>query len=149
MFNRKPDNKHFYLHVVLALTLLPALLLHAAKPQDFIASPSEPHGLVVTSVDLEARNIYSVYAVAVNGQELARRENALWLKPGEHSIKAINKTSLNRDFVPGLRGDLSKESITPLSLKVEVGKTYYVGLKADSGRRSDWQLVVWQVEDHN
>ena len=149
MFKRKPDYKYLSILVVLALTLVPALLLHAAKPQDFIASPSEPHGLVVTSVDREAENIYSVYAVAVNGQELPRRENALWLKPGEHSIKAINKTSLNRSFVPGLRGDRSRESVAPLTLNVEAGKTYYVGLKADGGRRADWQLVVWQIEDHN
>ncbi|GAB4123406.1 MAG: hypothetical protein Tsb0027_21310 [Wenzhouxiangellaceae bacterium] len=121
----------------------------ATTAQDFIASPSEPHGLVVTSVDLEAQNIYSVYAVAVNGQELARRENALWLKPGEHTIKAVNKTTLNRNFVPGLRGDRSRESMQPLTLDVEAGKTYYVGLKADSGRRADWQLVVWKIEDQN
>jgi len=130
-----------------AVTLL--LLSTATLAQDFIASPSEPHGLVVTSVDLEAQNIYSVYAVAVNGQELARRENALWLKPGEHTIKAVNKTTLNRNFVPGLRGDRSRESMQPLTLDVEAGKTYYVGLKADSGRRADWQLVVWKIEDQN
>lgn len=132
-----------------ALTLLLVLLSTATLAQDFIASPSEPHGLVVTSVDLEAQNIYSVYAVAVNGQELARRENALWLKPGEHTIKAVNKSTLNRNFVPGLRGDRSRESIQPLTLNVEAGKTYYVGLKADSGRRADWQLVVWKIEDQN
>ena len=132
-----------------AVTLLLVLLSTATLAQDFIASPSEPHGLVVTSVDLEAQNIYSVYAVAVNGQELARRENALWLKPGEHTIKAVNKTTLNRNFVPGLRGDRSRESMQPLTLDVEAGKTYYVGLKADSGRRADWQLVVWKIEDQN
>jgi len=131
--------------ILSALTLL--LLSTATLAQDFIASPSEPHGLVVTSVDLEARNIYSVYAVAVNGQELARRENALWLKPGEHTIKAVNKTAVNRNFVPGLRGDRSRESMQPLTLNVEAGKTYYVGLKADRGRRADWQLVAWKVED--
>jgi len=130
-----------------ALTLLLLLLSAATLAQDFIASPSEPHGLVITSVDLEAQNIYSVYAVAVNGQELARRENALWLKPGEHTIKAVNKTALNRNFVPGLRGDRSRESMQPLTLDVEAGKTYYVGLKADRGRRADWQLVAWKVED--
>lgn len=132
-----------------ALTLLLVLLSTATPAQDFIANPSEPHGLVVTSVDLEAQNIYSVYAVAVNGQELARRENALWLKPGEHTIKAVNKSTLNRNFVPGLRGDRSRESMQPLTLNVEAGKTYYVGLKADSGRRADWQLVVWKIEDQN
>lgn len=147
MTYREYHRKTLILLAVLAL--LPVLLAQAANPQDFIASPSEPHALVVTSVDLEARNIYSVYAVAVNGQELARRENALWLKPGEHTIKAINKTSLNRNFVPGLRGDRSRESISPLTLNVEAGKTYYMGLQADGGRRSDWQLVVWQIEDHD
>ncbi|MDA3933944.1 MAG: hypothetical protein PF630_06415 [Gammaproteobacteria bacterium] len=132
---------------VTALLMLPAMVLQAASAQDFIASPNEPHGLVVTSVDREAANIYSVYAVAVDGQELARRENALWLKPGEHTIKAINKTTMNRNFVPGLRGDRSREAIEPLTLNVEAGKNYYVGLKANSGRRSDWKLVVWQVEE--
>lgn len=132
---------------VTALLMLPAMVLQAASPQDFIASPNEPHGLVVTSVDREAANIYSVYAVAVDGQELARRENALWLKPGEHTIKAINKTTMNRNFVPGLRGDRSREAIEPLTLNVEAGKNYYVGLKADGGKRSDWKLVVWQVEE--
>jgi len=144
MANQKPTRP-----LTSALTLLLVLLSTATLAQDFIASPSEPHGLVVTSVDLEAQNIYSVYAVAVNGQELARRENALWLKPGEHTIKAVNKTTLNRNFVPGLRGDRSRESMQPLTLDVEAGKTYYVGLKADSGRRADWQLVVWKIEDQN
>jgi hypothetical protein len=147
MQNLKYYSKSLFTLAVLAV--LPVLFAHAANPQDFIASPSEPHGLVVTSVDLEADNIYSVYAVAINGQELARRENALWLKPGEHTIKAVNKTSLNRSYVPGLRGDRSKESITPLTINVEAGKTYYVGLKADGSRRSDWQLVVWKTEDQN
>lgn len=144
--------RHYHarkLFILTILMLLPVMLAQAAKPQDFIASPSEPHGLVVTSVDREAENIYSVYAVAVNGQELARRENALWLKPGEHTIKAINKTTLDRSFVPGRRGDRSRKPVTPLTLNVEAGKTYYVGLKADGSRRSDWQLVVWQIEDHD
>ncbi len=142
-------HNHKRLFTVVVLLLLPALALQAARPSDFIASPSEPHGLVITSVDREADNIYSVYAVAVNGRELARRENALWLKPGEHSIKAINKTELNRSFVSGLRGDRSRESIEPLRLNVEAGKIYYVGLHADGGSRSDWKLVVWQVEDQD
>jgi len=143
------DLKYFSkrLFALAVIAVVPTLLVHAAKPQDFFADPSEPHGLVVTSVDREAENIYSVYAVAVDGQELARRENALWLKPGEHTIKAVNKTSVNRSYVPGLRGDRSRESITPLTITVEAGKTYYVGLKADGSRRSDWQLVVWQTED--
>ncbi len=115
----------------------------------FIAQPHEPHGQVITSVDLPANYLYAVKINKVDGQEFPSRRGAVWLKPGRHEIGTVSDGSVNRSFVPGLAGDRSFPPTEPLVLDVEAGKIYYVGLKADSGRREDWKLVVWKTEDQS
>jgi hypothetical protein len=129
------------------VALLLAAVASPAGEFDFLADPSAPHGLILSGPDRVADNLYQVVVAAVNGQELARREKALWLKPGHYEIKAINVNPVNRSFVPGLRGDRSVDGPQPLSLDVEAGKTYTIHLKTDSGRRSEWRVVVTDVAD--
>lgn len=136
----------------LILIALSAAVLAACGGTDttrFIAQPHEPHGQVITSVDLPGQYLYAVKINKVDGQEIPARPGAVWLKPGRHEIGAVNDGSVNRSFVPGLAGDRSFPPTDPLVLDVEAGKIYYVGLKADNGRREDWKLVVWKTEDQS
>ena len=113
----------------------------------FIASPNEPHGLIITGVDMPGQYLYAVKVDRVDGQQIPPRETGIWLKPGKHTIDTVDDVNLNRSFVPGLRGDRSFPSKKQLELDIEAGKIYYVALKADGSRRSEWGLVVWKVED--
>jgi len=135
---------------LLVLAVAVSLLTACAGGTDvsrFIAQPNEPHGQVITSVDLPGQYLYAVQVYKVDGQEIPRRRGAVWLKPGRHEINAVSDGSVNRGFVPGLRIDRSFPSGKPLVLDVEAGKIYYVALKADDSRRENWELVVWKVED--
>ncbi len=136
----------------LILIALTAVVLTACGGVDnsrFIAQPHEPHGQVITSVDLPAQYLYAVKINKVDGQEIPARRSSVWLKPGRHEIGTVDASTLSRSFVPGLAGDRSFPPTEPLVLDVEAGKIYYVGLKADSGRREDWKLVVWKTEDQS
>lgn len=136
----------------LILITLGAAILTACGGVDnsrFIAQPSEPHGQVITSVDLPGQYLYAVKINKVDGQEIPARRSSVWLKPGRHEIGTVDASPLSRSFIPGLAGDRSVPSSDPLVLNVEAGKIYYVGLKADSGRRGDWKLVVWKTEDQS
>ncbi len=136
----------------LILIALSTIVLAACGGTDvtrFIAKPHEPHGQVITSVDLPGQYLYAVRINKVDGQEIPARRGAVWLKPGRHEISAVDDSSVNRSFVPGLAGDRSFPPKDSLVLDVEAGKIYYVGLKADSGRRENWELVVWKTEDQS
>jgi len=136
----------------LSLIALSTLVLAACGGTDvtrFIAEPHEPHGQVITSVDLPGQFLYAVKINKVDGQEIPSRRGAVWLKPGRHEINAVNDGSVSRSFIPGLAGDRTVPSDKPLVLDVEAGKVYYVGMKADGGRRENWELVVWKTEDQS
>ncbi len=140
------SNKIFNL-ILIALATAVLTACGGTDNTRFIAQPNEPHGQVITSVDLPGQYLYAVKIYRVNGQEIPSRKGAVWLKPGRHEINAVSDGSVNRSFVPGLRGDRSFPASKPLVLDVEAGKIYYVGLKADNDSREDWELVVWKTED--
>lgn len=116
-----------------------------AAEQDFLASASEPHGVVISGLKQSGKLIFPVEIYRVNGQRINFRGSSLPLQPGSYELQA-GRAVVDRGIMPGLHGDVSRPDTKPLQLEVEAGKAYYIGLKADSSRGKDWQLVVWKSE---
>lgn len=135
--------------LTMALALLGLMTAVGAQEERFpgFASHNEPHGVVTGMVDREARGLFSVRIVKVNGREIPERELGVWLKPGRHEIMAVG--DIRRDLVRGVNRDPTWISTEPLVIEVEEGKTYYIARQADSSRREDWKLVVWKIKDSN
>lgn len=133
--------------LLLTLAALSLLLSGCGSTQEFIASPWEPHALVITSQTQSGDNIYPLKIDRIDGQRITDRKTALWLTPGTHTLDGVDDDVLPRAFVPGLRLDQSFPNREPFEIDVEAGKVYYIGLKADGSRRADWKYVVWKVED--
>lgn len=132
---------------VIFMVLLVALMTAGtvlAKRSVGMVKPSEPHGVVIGSVDRPAQGLFAVRFVAVDGEEIADRNQGLWLSPGEHKVLAYG--NVDRSYVRGVKRDFTWGNYEPLTINVEEGRRYYVAAKADSSRRNEWELVVWKVE---
>ena len=133
----------------LAAFLLMAMLVPASaqdrEPLPF-AEPDEESGMVVGSVGRPAQYIYPVEFIEIDDRNIHPRE-VMWLKPGEYELTV-------RGFVtnpPGLRSAgkfRQDEGYNTITLVVEAGKKYSVGMKYDTGEpTSPYHTVVYRVED--
>lgn len=132
------------LFFIALLMLSPSLWAQGMKS---VASPSEPHGVVITSVDQPGQSIFAVNIKNIDGGEIPPFPTSVWLKPGQREIKGFGL--VNSAWTTGrVRGafDRHNDGFEPLVLDVEDGMVYYVGLKA-KGDPKDWKLVVWKVEN--
>ncbi|GAB4191502.1 MAG: hypothetical protein Tsb002_20270 [Wenzhouxiangellaceae bacterium] len=132
--------------VYMLLAMVSALPLSvAAQGMASVASPDEPHGLIISGLDMPAESIFSVNIKTIDGQEIPPFPSGVWLKPGQREIKGFGNVDAN--FARGFRGSRSnsKDRLEPLVIDVEAGMTYYVGLQA-IGDYKDWKLVVWKKE---
>lgn len=131
--------------------LLPYLILMLltsvswAQGMKSVASPSEPHGMVISSVDNPAENIFAINIKNIDGGEIPPFPSGVWLKPGEHTIKGFGGTDTAYAKGALRRFFYSKRRLEPLTLDVEEGMAYYIGLKAE-GPQSKWKIVVWRSE---
>lgn len=119
----------------------------ATTGQGPFASPNEPHGVVRTDVLQSAKQTFTVDVVAIDGDLVSTADrHAIWLEPGEHTLTVRSKVDLSDTF--GIKRSIGySEAPNQLTLTVEAGKVYYIGMKAIRGERQDWQPVVWKVAE--
>ncbi len=125
----------------LALTLPFAVLAF-----DF-AKPSEPSGKVVLSNYSQAKQLYQVKLVEVNGENVPVRAHAVWLKPGQYELTLsaqLDDYAKKTMSIKERSGATQREN--KLSLTVEAGKTYYLAYDARSEKTIDWKPIVYKVE---
>ncbi|KAA3644273.1 MAG: hypothetical protein DWP95_04825 [Proteobacteria bacterium] len=127
--------------------LLMALALPFALLAFDFAKPSEPSGKVVLSDYSEAKQLYQVKLVEVNGENVPVRAHAVWLKPGQYvltlsaQIGKMAKSNLSIKARSGLDNRENK-----LTLNVEADKTYYLAYDARPEKHEDWKPIVYKVE---
>lgn len=131
--------------LVFAAALVLAGAAHAGG-KDSLASPGEPHGVVRTDVERKAEQIFPVRIVEIDG-ELVSADNkvALWLKPGDHTIKV--RGNLRQDYAGGVQRTVGHgKGTNELQFTVEEGKVYYIGGQKSPDTGNAWTPVVWKVE---
>lgn len=119
----------------------------AAMAGGSFADPSEPHGVVRTDVEKTASQIFPVDVVEVDGDLVSVDDkNAIWLTPGEHTLTVRSVVDLNATF--GIKRTVGySDGPNEVTLTVEPGKVYYVGMKALQGEKHNWKPVVWKVAE--
>ena len=141
-----------HLFAALAGTVLAAMFtLGTARAQDDeplpFADGDEESGMVVGTVGQPAQYIYPVEFIEIDDRNIHPRE-VMWLKPGEYELTV-------RAFVknpPGLRSAATRfprdEGYNTITLVVEAGKKYSVGMKYDTSEpMSPYHTVVYRVEE--
>ena len=66
------------------------------------------------------------------------------LNAGEHVIEA--KPMIDLGLCVKIKRSASRAKIEPITIDIEIGKDYYLGLDVNATRRKDWKLVVWRVK---
>ncbi len=129
------------------MILLVALSLPFAVLAFDFAKPSEPSGKVVLSDYSEAKQLYQVKLVEVNGENVPVRAHAVWLKPGQYELTLsaqIGDKARRNLSIKDRSGFNDREN--KLNLTVEAGKTYYLAYDARPKEFDDWKPIVYKVE---
>lgn len=127
--------------LLIALTALPAL---ADLP---FTQPGPESGTVVGTPGSPANDIYPVWVVAIDGQNISPRE-VIWVEPGKYEFTIMTVVT-NPPGLHAMRGRVRlKDGINKIEVVVEAGKAYYLGAHYD-GRdpRAPYTTVVYRVED--
>lgn len=133
-------------HLITLVTLLVAGSGVIASDTDFIASPKEPHAIVIGSVERPGHQIFPVVITEINGRRIIDREEAVWLKPGTYEITATRaRVDLTLAGATRSAGNYARAQNT-IELTVEEGKHYYIGLHASGSDRAQWKVVNWKTE---
>ena len=130
----------------LILIFLALLLPFAGLAFDF-AKPSEPSGKIVLSDYSEAKQLYQVKLVEVNGENVPVRAHAVWLKPGQYELTLsaqIGSSAKKNLSIKDRSGFDNREN--KLTLTVEAGKTYYLAYDARPKEHDNWKPIVYKVE---
>lgn len=129
------------------LTLI-LLLLSTAVLSNPFAKPSEPSGMLKMNIPHTSKDIFPVTLFAVDGKQVIRRNNAVWLKPGKHSIRVNASIPLDsRSTTATSRQKFNnRKSNNTLELTIEDGKIYYVGYDTSERNPNKWHPVVWKVK---
>lgn len=140
------------------LTVIVSLLLIVACSSHGGPKAGQRYAVLQTGDSRLAQHIFPVEIYNIDGEEqnTGRVNNnnlnrirvdrpIRHIEPGVHTIKA--RAFVDRRYVPGLTRDISNGKIEPLTHRFVSGKRYFIGLKADTSRSADWQLVIWKEEE--
>jgi len=133
---------------LLALLLASCTMLAAQDDSGEIpyARGDDPAGVLIGWGGQPAQWIYPVVFTHIDGQTITDRE-VLYLKPGEYEIQVRGMIS----NAPGLRRSSSRgrqdEGHNRITVVVEEGKRYHIGMKNDRERTiRPWSTVLYKVE---
>jgi len=127
-----------------AIMLLLTAILAFASP---FAKPSEPSGILKMNTPHTSKDIFPVSLFELDGKQVITRKNAVWLKPGKHSIKVNSLVPLDsRSTHSVTRQKRNNKEKKTLEINVEDGKTYYVGYDTSNRDPNLWTPVVWKVK---
>ena len=110
--------------------------------------PSEPSGILKLNQSHPSADIFPVSIFSVDGKQVNIRNNAVWLTPGNHTIRVhstINLDSRSSALITRQKANNAKQNNT-LELTIEDGKTYYVGYDASDRNPNKWRPVVWKTK---
>lgn len=135
---------------VIAVVLISAAATFNANAQDNelpFAKPGQDSAMIVGAVGRRAQYIYPVDFIAIDGKNIHPRE-VMWLEPGEYELTV-------RAFItnpPGLRSGTrfrESEGHNVITVVVEAGKEYSIGVKYDSSRPTrPFNTVLYRVEEN-
>jgi hypothetical protein len=128
------------------IAMILALILPFAVLAFDFAKPSEPSGKVVLSDYSEAKQLYQVKLVEVNGENVPVRAHAVWLKPGQYELTLAAIVTNNPGTKSLKQRHGSGNSQNKLTLSVEAGKTYYLAYDARSQDADDWKPIIYKVK---
>ncbi len=148
------------LSLALTITLVAAAgLMGCATDPTTSPRAGERYAIIETGASRKADHIFPVLISRLNdtrisitaddlsrgrGGHFPRARHVFKVTPGTHTIHAMGL--VDRNMVPGLSVDLSRDNNEPLTHNFQSGTRYFIGLKADSARRADWELVIWKTE---
>lgn len=131
-----------------ALTLLSALAMTGAAWAFNFASPSDPSAKIIMNHAINAKQLFPVRLLMVNGENISVRGDAVWLAPGEYELRFA--TTINGDYTKQIMGLKERRGLKDLKntmkIKVEADKSYYVAYDASSTQTEEWQPVVYKVK---
>ena len=112
-------------------------------------------GVVVTAIDMSQNCILSLVVTAVDGEKLGITDPSgrFEFEAGEHTISGYaggNPASCS-NFSTGVQryqanhgGKLGEGSVT---IDVEAGKEYNLGVDITSRDPDEWEMKVWKIKD--
>jgi hypothetical protein len=109
-------------------------------------SPSEPHAILDfrrPPVSLTPARLAEIDGTNVNAP---LTKSSFWVSPGEHEIVVIGgidgSTTVSK---PG--GSGPKPNPGRVTISVDEGKRYFIGIQMISNRSDQWEPVIYKVED--
>lgn len=130
------------------ITLILTLIISGATFAYNFATPSESSAKIVMNNSINARQLFPVKLLMINGENISNRDNTVWLHPGEYELRF--STVINGDYTQKIMGLKERRGLKDLAntlkIKVEADKSYYVGFDASSTQTEDWGPVVYQVK---
>jgi hypothetical protein len=130
------------------LFIIFTLLLSGFVSANPFAKPSEPHAIINMGVTHSSKDVFPVSLFEIDGKQIIKRNNAVWLKPGQHSMrfKATIKMDTRSKAVTTRQKTNNPKSNNTLDINLEEGKTYYVGYDTSDRDPNHWKPVVWKVK---
>ena len=129
---------------ILFITALIFTTIINANP---FAKPSEPSGVLNLGTLHTTKDIFPVVINQIDGQNVVNRNNAVWLKPGKHSIKVsaiVDLSHRSHGITHKQKGFNQKNR--DLEINVENGKMYYIGYDTSDSNPNNWKPIVWKVK---
>lgn len=130
------------------ITLILSLIISGAAFAYKFASPSEPSAKIVMNHANNAKQLFPVRLLMVNGENVNVRNNAVWLQPGEYELRFA--TTINGDYTKKIMGLKERRGLknlpNTLKINVEADKSYYVAFDASSTETEEWGPVVYKTK---
>jgi hypothetical protein len=152
-------------HPTLLSTVVAALLLGGCMESQMLAG-EDRYGTVTTFASDIPGGIYPAYIATVDGKNVntiqtisptrtglgtgagvATSRYSVRLPPGDHEIRLVADLTQATGTLTREINDRSSGANATIKLYVEEGRRYYLGARIEDSRRSDWEAVVWRVED--
>ncbi|MCX7554340.1 hypothetical protein OS175_10650 [Marinicella sp. S1101] len=131
-------------------TLILSLLVSASAFSFDFPSPSDATAKLVFNHSSGAKQMFPVKLLEVNGENVIVRDSAAWFNAGEYILNFASNvdTRYTKAFLTPQerRNSQLQDWNTELRIKVESGKTYYIGFDASSSDSKEWQPVIYKVE---
>ena len=128
-------------------TLLITLVISSTAFGYKFASPSEPSAKIIMNHSSNAKQLFPMKLLMVNGENVSVRSEAVWLAPGEYELKfasAVNNNYAHQNL--SLKERRLNNDNNTLKIKVDAGKSYYVAYDASSTEAKEWQPVIFDVK---
>ena len=133
--------------IIILLLLIPVVGLTGS--QQYFVNPSEDSARLILQPNKSTQQLFPVVLQSVNGEQVASRGSAVWMKPGEYELSfsaSVDLTTTKGTFVSN-GNRRSNKLQNKLLVNLEADKTYYIAFEAKGADRSQWKPVVWKTED--